>query len=117
MHIKDIVRAIELSLKKKAADYEAFNVGSGKPVSIRHVAEVVLKLYGSSLKPEITGKFRTFDIRHCYADISKLKKLLGWEPSISFEEGLKEVFEWSKNETAIDKVDDANQELRNRGLR
>ncbi len=117
VHIKDIVRAIILCMDKDQADYQMFNVGSGVPTTINEVAQIVLNLYRSNLKPEITGKFRTFDVRHCFADISKLKKLVGWKPEISFKEGMKEVFTWSKNEVAVDLVEKAMQELEEKGLR
>lgn len=117
VHIKDIVRACEMTLENDRADYESFNVGSGMPTTIQEVAAVVLKMCKSNLKPEITGKFRGFDVRHCFADIRKLKNYVGWQPTISFAEGMLDVFEWSKNETAIDKVDQAMNELEKRGLR
>ena len=116
VYIKDLVRVIELALDRKEANYEVFNVGSGIPTTIDQVAKVVLELYGSSLLPEITGKFRNFDVRHCFADITKLKKLLDWQPQISFAQGMKEVFDWSKKESANDLVEEAMQELTQRGL-
>lgn len=117
VHIKDIVQAVYSTLESDKANYQTFNVGSGKPVTIRHVAEYVNQLCGTNIKPKFTGKFRKYDVRHCYANIAKLKKLVGWEPTISFEQGMKEVYEWSKNETAIDLVETAMHELEKRGLR
>lgn len=117
VHINDITRACELVLEDDRANFEVFNVGSGTPTSVTEVARVVLSLCQSPLKPEITGKFRTFDVRHCYADTRKLKKLVGWEPEISFAQGMQGVYEWSKSEIAVDKVDQAMQELEERGLR
>lgn len=117
VHIKDIVRVCEMVIGTNNANYEVFNVGSGIPITITDVAKTVLKLNNSLLKPEITGKFRTFDVRHCYADISKLKRLIGWSPTISFTDGMREVYEWSKNEKAADFVDQAIKELEVRGLR
>ncbi len=117
VHINDIVKVVQLSIENKAADFEVFNVGSGEPITIVRVAKVVLELCKSSLTPEITGKFRNFDVRHCYADTAKLQKLLGWSPTISFEQGMLGVFEWAKDQRAVDLVDQANQELSQRGLR
>ncbi len=116
IHIKDIVNAVELCIKNSKADYEIFNVGSGIPITINDVAKTVLSLCDSRITPQLTGKFRPFDIRHCYADISKLTKLLGWKPRISFRDGMFEVYEWSKRETAVDLVDDALGELSKRQL-
>ncbi len=117
VYIDDIVKACELTLVNDKANYEVFNVGSGVPTTINEVAQVILELNNSKLKPEITGKFRSFDVRHCYADINKLKKYVGWKPNIDFKQGTKNVFEWSKKETATDLVEKAMQELENRGLR
>ena len=115
VHVRDIARAITLCLENEQANYEVFNVGSGIPVPIVELARVCLTLYNSSIQPEITGKFRSFDIRHCFADISKLKRL-GWQPAISFAQGMQEIYEWSKTEVAVDLVQKAMQELNNRQL-
>jgi dTDP-L-rhamnose 4-epimerase len=117
VQIQDIVNACELTLENDAANNEVFNVGSGVPTTINEVARVVLSLYGKNSKPEITGKFRTFDVRHCFADTSKLKKLIGWEPTIDFKTGMNDVFKWSINEKSHDLVESAIRELEKRGLR
>jgi dTDP-L-rhamnose 4-epimerase len=117
VYIKDIVKAVGLCMENDKANYQIFNVGSGVPTTINDVAEIVFKLNKSNIKPEVTGKFRGFDVRHCYADISKLKKIVGWEPEINFNQGMKEVFEWSKNEIAVDLVEKAMKELEEKGLR
>ncbi len=117
VHINDIVRVCEMVLTNEKANYEMFNVGSGIPITINEVARVVLNLNKSNIKPEVTGKFRGFDVRHCYADVTKLKKMVGWEPKIRFTEGMRDVFEWSKNEVALDLVDKAMSELEEKGLR
>ncbi|VVB88994.1 ADP-L-glycero-D-manno-heptose-6-epimerase [uncultured archaeon] len=80
--VHDIVRANLLVMEKSKADYEMFNVGTGKPVSILDIASTLSKLYGKNLKPEIVEKYRSGDIRHCYADISKIKKL-GFKPEVT----------------------------------
>lgn len=113
--VHDIVRANLLVMEKSKADYEMFNVGTGKPVSILDIARNLSKLYGKALKPDIVNKYRSGDIRHCYADISKLKKL-GFKPTISFEDGMRELVEWGIMQEAEDKSDAAYQELKERGL-
>ncbi|MCM8811019.1 MAG: NAD-dependent epimerase/dehydratase family protein, partial [Candidatus Omnitrophica bacterium] len=67
--VEDVVNACILSMEKEAANYEIFNVGSGKPISILEIANLLIKLLGKDLKPDITFKFRKGDVRHCYADI------------------------------------------------
>jgi len=113
--VHDIVKANILFMKKSRADYEMYNVGTGKPVSILDIANTLSKLYGKALKPEIVNKYRSGDIRHCFADISKIKKL-GFEPAVSFKEGMQELVEWGKTQIAEDKSETAYQELKERGL-
>lgn len=117
IHVYDITRANIMALESEKTNYQVFNVGSGKPIAIKDVAELLIKLYKSKLSPEITYKVRKLDVKHCYADITKLTKLVGWKPKITLSEGFKELIEWGKGEMAVDKVDYANKELEKRGLR
>jgi dTDP-L-rhamnose 4-epimerase len=114
--VGDIVNACILSMEKESANYEIFNVGSGKPISIVEIANLLIKLLGKDLKPEITYKFRKGDVRHCYADISKIKEKIGFEPETTLEEGLKKLIEWAKETKAVDKFEKAHQELKKKGL-
>ena len=66
--------------------------------------------------PEITGKYRVGDIRHCFADVSHARAVLGYAPSVRLEEGLVELAEWLEGQTAADRVDAASAELAARGL-
>ena len=105
-----------LALEKEKADFQVFNVGTGRAVSIREVAEVLLKLYGKTITPQVANKYRKGDIRYCFADIGKIKRILGFEPRVSFEDGMRELIEWSREAEATDRFDIAAQELRDRGL-
>jgi len=98
------------------ADYEVFNVGTGKPVTISKVARTLMNLYSKDLKPEIIAKYRAGDIRHCYADISRARSKLKFEPGISFEEGMQELIEWGESAWAEDKTQQAQDELLRRKL-
>jgi dTDP-L-rhamnose 4-epimerase len=113
--VHDIVRANLLVMEKSKADYEMFNVGTGRPVSIHDIARTLSELYGKNIKPEIVNKCRSGDIRHCYADISKITKL-GFSPEISLEDGMGELVRWGMTQEAEDKSDAAYRELRERGL-
>lgn len=117
IHVKDVVDANIRALESDKANYRVFNVGSGRPVAIIEVANILAKLYESPIKPEVTGKVRKLDVKHCYADISSLEKLLGWKQQVNFEKGLREVIQWSEKEQAQDLVDKAMKELETRGLR
>jgi len=114
--VHDIAEALILSMEKPEADYEVFNVGSGIPLAICGIAETLARLYGKDIRPDITRKFRKGDVRHCYADITKITRKLGWKPKISFEQGMQELIEWSREAEAIDRLDQAIQELKTRGI-
>jgi dTDP-L-rhamnose 4-epimerase len=114
--VHDIVRANILAMESKAADYESFNVGSGRPISIKYLAEYLAKLYGVNMKPEINYKFRKGDVRHCFADISKIKSKLGFVPKVKTEDGLRQLVDWSRKVEAVDKYEKAAQELKAKGL-
>ncbi|MBN1900066.1 SDR family NAD(P)-dependent oxidoreductase [Candidatus Sumerlaeota bacterium] len=117
-HVSDIVQANLLALEAgREADYEAFNVGTGVGIPIKTVGERLRSLLGKDdLSFEFPDKFRSGDIRHCYADISKIGDILGYSPKIRFEDGVKELVEWVKMQTAEDKVRTAAKELEEKGL-
>jgi len=114
--VRDIVRANILVMGSSKANYEMFNVGTGKGTSIAGVARTLAKLYGKEeLEPKVVNKYRAGDIRHCYADLTKIKKI-GFEPEIGFEEGMRALVEWGETAEAIDRSDEAQEELKKRGL-
>jgi dTDP-L-rhamnose 4-epimerase len=115
IYVKDIVDANILVMKNPKANYKSLNVGSGKPKSILEIADTLSNLYGKEIKPDIVNKYRRGDIRHCFADVTEIKKL-GFEAKTSFEEGMKKLVEWGEKAKAIDKVEEATRELIERGL-
>ena len=96
---------------QRAADYTALNIGTGRATSVRQIAELVAQGLGKDLAPEIVGKYRAGDIRHCIADISQARALLGYEPSVTLKQGLPEVLDWVRQQTAADLVSQATAEL------
>lgn len=114
--VKDVVEACILCLEKEKADYQIFNVGSGKATSIREIAELLAKLLKKDLTAQIPGWYRKGDIRACYANIDKIKNLLGWEPKVELSQGLRELIEWAEGEPSFDKFDLAFQELMEKNL-
>lgn len=114
--VHDVVKANLLAMEKKSTNYEIFNVGTSKATSIRQVAILLAKLTEKGIKPTITNRFRKGDVRHCIADISKIKNMLGFEPKVNLEDGLKELIEWSVHVEPVDKVSTATKELVKRGL-
>lgn len=113
--VRDVVQACVLALDTTATG-EVFNIGSGESRSVLDVAEQIIDALGADLSPVVTRKYRVGDIRHCYADISKARRLLHYEPRVRFEEGLLELAQWLASTTATDNFRDAALELDRRGL-
>ena len=116
VHVSDIVQANLRALETDAADYQAINVGTGVATSIRTVSRLLAQGLNLDIEPEIVGKYREGDIRHCVADISKAKSLLGYEPQVSLERGIPELLSWVRAQAAQDQVASATAELESRQL-
>jgi len=117
IHVHDVIQAIYLALTKPESDYQIYNVGCGNPIGIKEVAELLSYNLGKDIKPQVIGKFRTGDIRHCYADTSRIERELGFTPKINFStEGAKDLTAWVRKQTAKDSVSKATQILFDRGL-
>lgn len=114
--VHDMADAFIRALEKDQANYQMFNIGSGRGTTILEVARTLSTLLGKSGLIRINQEYRRNDIRHCFADIQKAKKFLGWTPKISLEQGLRELIEWSKGEKAVDKFSKAQKELEQKGL-
>ena len=114
--VHDVVQACCLALEVPEADGRVFNVGSGRSVSVLDVAAIVGEALGVDLRPDVTEKGRVGDIRHCFADISLARRVLGYEPRVRMEDGVMEVAEWVAGEAAVDSVQRASAELAARGL-
>jgi dTDP-L-rhamnose 4-epimerase len=113
----DIARASRLVLENPRAENEIFNIGSGNSYSIVEIAEKLARILNKEdINPEVTGKYRVGDIRHCFSDISKAKEVFNYEPEVTLEDGLVELAEWLEGQTAEDKVAEARNELVSRGL-
>src|SRR5205823_611707 len=86
-------------------------------VHVDDVARAIARALGrDDIEPEITGKARVGDIRHCFCDGSKAADVLGFRAQKDFAEGLAELAEWVASQTADDHVDEARAELEIRGL-
>jgi len=97
VYVGDILEAVFRILGHPKAFGQVYNLGSGKTTSINTLVKTLLRLCGSGLKP-VCGPRRPADPERTCADISKIKKELGWSPKISLEQGLKEVVSWARNE-------------------
>jgi dTDP-L-rhamnose 4-epimerase len=115
--VYDLVRACRLALEAPGADGEVFNVGSGQPLTVRDVAARLARVLGKeSIEPEIVGKYRVGDIRHCFADITKAQAVLGYRPQVTLDQGMAELAAWLESQAAVDRVAQASAELASRGL-
>jgi dTDP-L-rhamnose 4-epimerase len=96
---------------------EVFNIGSGERFTIREVGARLANVMGKEeIAPQITGRYRAGDIRHCFADISKARAQLGYAPRISFDTGLRRLAEWLEDQIAVAPGANAGAELAERGL-
>ncbi len=114
--VRDVAEANWLAANSPACDGEILNVGSGTSISVVELIDVLGDALGIHMEPEITGKYRQGDIRHCFADISKLTARLGWRPAGALGNDAGELAEWVQSQVAIDYVDLARGALETRGL-
>ena len=94
-YISDVIEATILAMKSKLRGFEIFNVGCGSHISINQVIKKLEAIIGKKAKVRYVEKQKG-DVMHTYADIFKAKKMLGWEPKVSLDEGLKRQVEWEK---------------------
>lgn len=116
VHVRDVARATVAALSSDDAVGEAINVGVGNPLTIIEVAQILAQELNLDIEPEISGKFRAGDIRHCWADPSKAEALLSFKAEMSLSDGIAELVEWVSAQQAPDNVDEAYTELGKRGL-
>lgn len=117
VYIDDVVEATILGLEKEEASNQVFNVGTGIATSVITVADQLVKNYNIDVPITISGNYRLGDIRHNYADLTKIKKYLGFEPKVSFEEGIKEFTQWvNTQEIQEDRYQQSINEMKEKGL-
>lgn len=117
VHISDVVDATILGIEKDQANNQVFNVGTGRAIDVLEVAQTLIKAYGIDVPVEITAKFRLGDIRHNYADLSKIKERLGFEPKISFEKGISQFTNWVLSQKIEeDNLEKSLKEMKEKGL-
>jgi dTDP-L-rhamnose 4-epimerase len=117
VNVNDVARACLLAIEQDGADGKVVNVGSGESVTVSDIAHRLAHVLGrDDIEPEITGKYRVGDVRHCFADITLARKTLGYRPRVCLEDGMAELAQWLEGQVAHDRVDDAHAELAARGL-
>jgi dTDP-L-rhamnose 4-epimerase len=110
------VSGILLALESEDAVGQAVNLGTGRPTTVNQVAEVLRAGLDVDASPELTDKYRAGDIRHCYADAGRAREVLGFQASVSLEDGFRDLLAWLTHQEAVDRVDAATDELAQRGL-
>ena len=116
IHVKDVVYGCYLALMKEEANYEIINLGRGEGVKIKDISSILQTLLKREVGEEITGRYRKGDVRHCFADITKLKEKLGFTPKITLEEGMEELLPWMEKEKVRDYFARVLKEMEERGL-
>ena len=116
IHVHDVADSVVRAVEGSGPACEALNVCTGRPITIREVAEVLASRLGLEVEPEVVGRYRTGDIRHCIGDPTLARERLGFEASVDFAEGLDELIEWSEEQEVRDRVDVSFAELERQGL-
>lgn len=117
VYIDDIVDATILGIEKEEANYESFNVGTGVMTNVLVVANTLKEKYQSDTEIVISGNYRLGDIRHNYADLTKINEKLGFTPKVSFEEGISKFVEWvNEQEVVEDNYQKSIEEMKKKGL-
>lgn len=117
VHVSDVSSAIATILESDQKLWDVFNIGSGAHMTIRGIASLLGELLHKKIAPECLYSHRVGDIRHCFADITKLEKTFGFKPKVSIEEGMAELIEWvKKSPKPIDRVEESISELKEKGL-
>jgi dTDP-L-rhamnose 4-epimerase len=115
--VHDVARACRLALADDASAGLVLNVGSGTGVTVNEIARALAKVVNrADLEPEVTGRYRVGDIRHCFADGSLAEQVLGFRAQVRLDDGLAELAAWLEGQVAVDAVDEAARELASRGL-
>ena len=117
VHVRDVAHAFRLAMERPAAAGHVINIGSGRSYTIGRIATMLAEAMGvPELVPQLLGKARAGDIRHCFADISKARALLGFSPEHPLEDTIDEAAAWIRGSEATDRGEHARSQLEARGL-
>ena len=116
IHVSDIVEAFCLALERDDVADVALNVGTGRSTSVAGLAETIARSLSVTLAPEIVGRSREGDIRHCVADVSRIERHLGFRARMTLDKGIEDLVAWAREQRADDRVAQARDELDRRGL-
>lgn len=115
--INDVVDATILGIESDNANFQSYNVGTGEAVSVIKVAETLKKMYQSDVNISISGNYRLGDIRHNFADISKIQSELNFQPEYTFDKGIELFTEWvNEQPVETDNYEQSIEEMKQKGL-
>ena len=117
VYIDDITDAVILGIQKDEANYHSFNVGSGEKTDVLTVANTLKDKYKIDVKINVSGNYRIGDIRHNLGDLAFIKEKLGYEPKVSFKDGISMFVDWVEHqEVEMDNYEKSIQEMKKKGL-
>ena len=116
VHVSDVTEATLAAMAAPRAAGHAINVASGRRTTIQQLAAAIVDAAGSKAQPLLTGEYRAGDMRHCLADTSRARDLLGFEARMELDERLPELVEWVSRQTYVERGDEAVAGLRAAGL-
>lgn len=116
VHVEDVARGYAMAVENGGADGLAVNLGSGHSISVNEIAATLAEAMHKPCRPEISGKYRDGDIRHCFADITRIKNTLGWTPRHDFASGVGTLLRWVLSQTDVKIAGDSYAELKTLGL-
>jgi dTDP-L-rhamnose 4-epimerase len=117
VHVQDVASAFVTALESDKQIWDVFNVGSGQSITVNDMARVLAHLLGKNIAPDIVNRYRVGDIRHCFADISKICQAYDWRPRHSFESGMEELISWvAEAKAPVSRSRDSFAELEQRKL-
>lgn len=115
--IDDVIQATILGIERDEANGEVFNVGSGQNIDVLSVAETLIEKYGTNVPIKVTGNYRLGDIRHNYADLTKIRSKLGYYPQVSFDEGIAKFVRWVVDQPLMESsFENSILEMKRKGL-
>lgn len=115
--VHDVAATAVQVLTSDGADGRVLNLGSGIARPIADIARELAPLAGRpDLAPRVTGQFRSGDVRHCTADTTRARELIGFAPRVAWADGLAELLAWCRTSATDDRFGQANDELATRGL-
>ena len=112
VHVQDVANAFAAVLESDEPVWDAFNVGSGQSVTVNGVARTLARLLRKNIGPQILNKYRVGDIRHCFADISRIQGAFSFKPQHNLADGMKELIRWvATTRKPVDRFESSMSEL------